>query len=432
MPVRQKKKWVGFLLALAAAGAAAAGAQYAWKQRPQAAPSIDIPVTRVRRGAVTFTVSARGFLQGGNSHMLAAPMTGSQQLVLTDLRRPGELVEKGDVVAQFDTTDEQFRLREAEADLAEAELQVAQAQHEMEAREEELNHELIRARTDVTLAELEVRRNPLIAALAAKQNLLTLEDARRRLSKLEQDYPARSAAAKASIAIQDAARKKAQVQRDVARRNIEMMTLKAPAAGYVNVERNTQSNFFFPGMQFPLFLVGDQVRAGMNVAQIPDLKSWEITAKIAEQDRGHLAIGQPIEVTVIALPGKTWKAKIKDLGGTTGPAWNRSFECKMSLDEGSPDLRPGMSTRMLVTTQTIPQALYLPAQALFESDGKHYVYQRGAAGFVRKTVSLVRRSESQAVIEGLREGETVALANPEERGAGRKDEPKTATKAMGK
>jgi len=58
-------------------------------------------------------------LQGGNSKMLTAPMVGGSGLVLTSLRRQGELVKAGDVVAEFDTTEQNFKLREAEADLAE-------------------------------------------------------------------------------------------------------------------------------------------------------------------------------------------------------------------------------------------------------------------------------------------------------------------------
>ena len=50
-----------------------------------------------------------------------APMIGGAELFLTQLRQPGELVKKDDIVAAFDTTEQTYKLREAEADLAEAE-----------------------------------------------------------------------------------------------------------------------------------------------------------------------------------------------------------------------------------------------------------------------------------------------------------------------
>ncbi|MEZ5354618.1 MAG: efflux RND transporter periplasmic adaptor subunit [Bryobacteraceae bacterium] len=378
-----------------------------------------VPVTSVKRGDVTFTVVARGELQGGNSKTLTAPMTGSPQLILTTLRKSGDMVAEGEVVAEFDTTEETYKLREAEADLAEAEQQVIQATHEALAKEEELNNELIKTRGDLALAEIECERNPLLPDLVARQNELALEATRDRLRKLEQDYPSRKAAATASIAIQQAARKKAEVAAETARRNIGLMTLKAPMAGYVNVERNTNSNFFFPGMQFPILQVGDTVRAGTGVVQIPDMRSWEITAKISEQDRGLLAAGQPAEIRVVALPGRVFHGRVTNLGGTTGPPWDRRFECKMSLDDPEPELRPGMSTQMVVTTEMLRGVLWIPAQALFESDGRKQVFVQQGEGFVAKEVEMVRGSETRVVVKGLGEGETIATANPSSQSGGR-------------
>ena len=374
-----------------------------------------IPFTAARRTSVGFTIAAKGDLQGGNSKMMTAPMTGSAQLILTELRKPGELVKQGEVIAQFDTTEETFKLREAESDLAEAEQQVLQAQNETLAKEEELNAEMIKARSDVKLAELDCARNPLISSIAAKQNDLALAAAKDRLDKLERDYPQRKAAASASIAIQEAGRKKATVQADTAKRNIEMMTLKAPVPGYVNIERNTNSNWFFPGMTFPLYQMGDSVRPGMGVAQIPDLASWEVTARIAELDRGHLSSGQAASFTVVALPDREYKGKVTNLGGTTGPPWDRRFECKLSLDNPTPDLRPGMSVQIIVETGRLDGVIAIPAQALFERDGKPYVYLKSPQGFTPQDVKMVRRSESQVVVEGLNDGQLVALANPDQK-----------------
>ncbi len=391
-----------------------------------------VPATAVRRTSVIFSITAKGDLQGGSSKMMAAPMTGSPQLVLTDLRKPGELVQESDIVAQFDTTEESFKLREAEADLAEAEQQVIQAETESLAKQEELNGELIKARSEVKVAELDCARNPLLSTIQAKQNDLALAAAREQLSKLEGDYPQRKAAATASMAMQEAGRKKAAVQAETARKNIEKMTLKAPVAGYVNVERNTNSNWFFPGMTFPLYQIGDSVRAGMAVVQIPDLATWEVTARIAEQDRGHLSVSQPAEFTIVALPGRTYKGKVTNLGGTTGPPWDRRFECKLALQNPTPELRPGMSARIVVETGRLEGVLAIPAQALFERDGKPYVYLKTASGYTPRDVKLIRRSESQVVIEGISAGQLVAMANPEQKKQDKPNSNGSATKAIAK
>ena len=409
------------LIALAA-GARSVPRLFEKINKPDPTP---LPSTRVRTGDVTFTVTADGALQGGNSRMLTAPMAGGGTLTLTELRKSGELVKKDDVVAEFDTTDETYKLRQAEADLAEAEQQVIQAENEAKAKQEEIEYELITARGELKQAEIEVMANPIRAALTAKQNDITLEGARNKLAKLERDYPQRKAAASASIAIQEAARKKAQVLADTARRNIEMMTLRAPADGYVNVERNTNTNFFFSGMVLPLFQVGDQVRPGMAVAQIPDLDSWDVSAQIAETDRGHLSVGLSADIRVIALPGRKFAAKVKDLGGTTGPPWQRRFECKLALLQAAPELRPGMSARIVVTLETLKNVMWLPAQALFEQGGRTFVYARQGERFLAKDVKLVRRGESQVVITGLQPDEEVALASPDQKD--QKDQKKQAS-----
>jgi multidrug efflux pump subunit AcrA (membrane-fusion protein) len=295
-----------------------------------------------------------------------------------------------------------------------------------------LEYEVIKARAEVKLAELETRRNPLVAAILAQQNDLALKDARERLARIERDYAQRKAAARASVAVQEAARKKAEIQAATARANIEKMTLKAPASGYVNVEKNTNSNFFYDGMQFPLYQVGDQVRSGMAVAQIPDLEQWEATAQLAESDRGHLAAGQGAEVRVVALRGRKLRAKVVDVGGTMGPPWNRRFECKLKLEEAAGELRPGMSAVIAITTETLRGVLWVPAQALFERGGQSYVYVDGERGWQARNVKLVRKSESQVVVEGVKEGERVALANPEDQDKGGTGRKGGAMKAMGK
>ena len=404
----------GAALTLVAVTLIAWGGLKLYKKEPALHVSGDVPITNVRRGTVTFTVTARGELQGGQSEMLTAPMMGGSELILTFLRNPGELVKEGDVVAQFDTTEQEFKQKEAEADLAEAEQQVIQAQADGQAKEEEAQYDLAQARADLRQAELEARRNPLLATIAARQNTLAVEADRDKLRQLEHDAPNRQATATAGIAIQEAARNKAKVQAETARRNIESMTLRAHRAGYVSIQQNSSSNFMFTGMQLPSYQLGDSVRPGMAVAQIPDLNSWEATARIGELDRGHLAEGQRVNISVIAVPEKSYTGRVKNIGGTIGPPWDRHFDCKVALDNASPELRPGMSAKIVITTETLPNVLWLPAQAVFESDGRAFVYVQSPTGFVPGDIKVVRRSESQVVLTGLKENQMVAMASPDQ------------------
>jgi hypothetical protein len=83
--------------------------------------------------------------------------------------------------------------------------------------------------------------------------------------------------------------------------------------------------------------------------------------------------------------------------------------------------------------ETIKNALWLPAQALFESDSRTFVYVKSGRGFVAHDVKLVRRSESRVVLTGLREGDEVSLASPDETGdASKKSDSGSPTKAVAK
>ena len=373
----------------------------------------EIPTTKVRKGKVTITVSARGELQGGNSEMLTAPMVGSD-LPITYLREPGELVNPGDVVVQFDATAQEFNLREAEADLAEAEQQVIKADADAQASIEEARYLTLSTAADVKLAELEVRKNPILAAIPARQNVVALDAAKNRQSQADKDFKNKQAAAGAGVAIQRAAVEKSRVLAQTAQRQIDSMALKAKTAGYVNVQPNSNQNNVYYGQQLPDFHIGDTARSGQAVAQIPDMSRWEVSASIPELDRGHLDAGQKVTIRAAAIPGREFRGHVKSLGGTSGQPWDRRFECRIALEETGPELRPGMTSNIVITVEALDDVLWIPSQALFESDGRAFVFARTPQGFVSHDVKLVRRSESQAVITGIGEGEQVALSNPDQ------------------
>jgi hypothetical protein len=397
-----------------------------------AATVSETPTTRVKRGPVAITVTARGELQGGKPEMLVAPMVGSDALTVTELSPSGDVVHEGDVVVQFDTTQQEYNQREAEADLAEAQQKVIQTVAENQASDEEALAAVEAAKTSVKVAELEVRRNPFLAAMKARDNEIALEALRNRLKQAEQDLGNKKTTGNAALAIQRAGENKARTMATMAQKSIESMTLKAKTSGYVNLQPNTSGSFMLTmGMVLPSVQIGDTVRPGMAVAQIPDMQNWEVSAKIAEVDRGHLAVGQAVAVSVVALARKTFPAHVTSLGNSTGQPWDRRFDCRMSLDQAGPELRPGMSSTLIITAEKLDDVLWVPSQALFERDGRAFVYLKAASGFTPRDVSLVKRTESQVVLTGLNEGDTVALSNPSEQNKPAA-QPQSAMKAIPK
>ena len=393
--------------------------------------AVPIPTTRVRRGDITFTITAKGALKGGNSEVLTAPMAGGGDMHITWLRHSGEVVHAGDVVVKLDTTEQQYKLREAEADLAEAQQHVLDAQATLEAQKEEDSYALLKAKSDVRQAELETRKNPLVAAITARQNDMALAQARETLTELQKNLVNHEATNQAAIATQKAAESKADVQAATARQNIESMTLTAHRGGYIALKTSQPRGIYF-GQALPLLQVGDTVGPGLALAEIPDLNNWEVVATIGELDRGHLAVGQQADVTIVPVPGRHYVGRIKDLGGTTGSPWDRHFDCHITLVNASPELRPGMSAQIVITTESMRNVLWVPAQAIFDRDGKSFVYVPSGKGFVPRDVKLVRRGESQAVVSGLAEHQVVALANPDEQAKKGGAAPASASQAIRK
>ncbi len=412
-----RKSWIrklaGFILAAVLVGAAALFAFRAYRSLSTSSEAA-IPTVKVQRGDLSLAITAKAELRGGNPQVLTAPMTGEADMHITTVRKPGDQLKAGDVVVQLNTSEQEFKLKEAQADLAEADQHLIQASAQREADKEEDHYAIEKAEADIKVAELDVRKNPLLATIVAKQNDLALEAARDHLAQLQKNIANRQATGDASIAIQQAGRAKALAQIKTATSNIEAMTLRAQRPGYASIKPISPNGIVFRGMVLPPFQAGDSVRPGMAIAEIPDFNNWELTATMEELDRGHIAIGDNVAITVVAVPGHKFHGKVKNLGGTTDSLWDRHFECKISLDDPVPALRPGMSALIVMTTDEMRNVLWLPAQALFEADGRTFVYLRTGKSFATKDVKLVRRNETRAIVSGLKEGQEVALSNPTE------------------
>lgn len=410
-PLKRSAFWIVVAAVVVAAGWGA------WRgYRVLTAPaSANVPVAEVRHGEIRFNVYAQGTLTGGNSEVLTAPMVNGDTLSIRDILETGSLVKPGEVVAQFDTSAQEYNLKQAQAALAQAQQQVLGAQATAAAQTEDDAYQLIKAQYDVQRTELQVRKNPILAAVDAQKNDLNLAAAREHLRQLQQDVASRKANNQASIALQEAAERKAQSDASTAEANIAAMSLKATRGGYMSIRENMRNGF--NGLAVPVYQIGDVTDPGLAIAEIPDTTSWELNVTVSELDRGHIAVGQAATAEFDPLPGQSFPARVKSMGGATGPPWNRQVKCVLELLRTSPALKPGLSAKVIITTQTLPDALYVPSQAVFGPDGANYVYVRANGQFARRPIKVLSRSESQVVLQGVRAGDVIALANPEQTSA---------------
>ena len=77
-------------------------------------------------------------------------------------------------------------------------------------------------------------------------------------------------------------------------------------------------------------------------------------------------------------------------------------------------LRPGLLADVEIEVEKIPDVLHVPAQAVFNKDGKYTVFVQGKDGkFTAREVQLIKQSESTMVLSGgVQPGEIIAMSDP--------------------
>jgi HlyD family secretion protein len=123
---------------------------------------------------------------------------------------------------------------------------------------------------------------------------------------------------------------------------------------------------------------GIQNTVGSLLYQISDLAVITAEVKVDETDIVNVKLGQPAEVTIDAIPNKTFKGKVTEIGqsavgrtsgttsgtSTTTTEEAKDFKVVVTLDNPPPGMRPGLSTTAKITTATRPNAVTIPIQAL--------------------------------------------------------------------
>jgi HlyD family secretion protein len=378
-----------------------------------------VPTAKVVRGPLKLTVYATGELRAGRTVNLMAPPAGGT-LRIVKLIQTGTPVKKDDVVLEFDAADQQYQLEQAKSDLAEAEQQIVKMRADQAVQASQDKLDMLTARYNVRRGELDTAGNEFIGAIDAQKNELTLEENRRRLQQLEQDATARKATAEAALAVVFERRNKAELAMKRAQGIIDNLAVKAPTDGVVSVKENRDGQFFFfSGMVLPQYREGDSTFAGRNIADIVESGKMEVRAKVTETDRDNLQQGQLATVVVDALPGRTFTAKVGSLG--TGASRGnffetsavRQFDISLQLDQPDPQMRAGSSVRVVIDGREVKDAVHVPRQAIFEKNGKNYVFLQIGERFDRRDVKVVNVTESRAVITGLNEGDVIALVDPD-------------------
>ncbi|MEP6916774.1 MAG: HlyD family efflux transporter periplasmic adaptor subunit [Acidobacteriota bacterium] len=405
-------------LGLLAAAGAAAVAVPALPARGNA-----VPTARVIKGPLKLTVHATGELRAGRTVTLVTPAVGGMLRIVT-LIPTGVALKAGDTVVEFDPADQQYALEQARSELAEAEQEIVKMQADAAVQGAQDDVALLTARFDVRRAELDASGNEFIGTLEAQKNVLSHEEAQRRLAQLLEDLKSRAATNRASLSVVQEKRTKAQIAMQRAQQVIESLVIRAPFDGVVSLKENRDASggMFFWGMVLPEYRAGDQIWPGRPVADVIEAGRMEVRAKIDESDRPNLVAEQPALVEVDALPNEKFTARIGQLAGLASRAnffessgVTRLFDVTLQFDQPDPRLKAGVSAKVTLDGKEVPNALHVPRQAVFDKNGKNHVFVKTGDRFEAREVKVEQRTESRLGITGLAEGTEIALVDPNAR-----------------
>lgn len=316
------------------AGALAAGGYFVWQSLPEDEQSFAL--AEVQRGDLVVKTYLRGELRAVRSLTLTAPNIGTQSQI-TQLAPMGALATRGDLIFELDDSERVAALEDSLLSVEQIQENLKKAEAELEIRKSQDEVEIVQANFQVRRAELEVQRNELLADIDARKNELTLEEARRRKQKLEADIENRLKQRESELAVLREQLNKAQLDVDRDKRRIAQSRVLAPLTGLVAILQNRSGGRGGFGQSLPEIREGDQIPAGMSVAQLLDLSEMELLTRVEESERANLREGQEVLIRLDAIPDKTVTGTIKRLGNTasanifSGEAVKK-FECVIGID----------------------------------------------------------------------------------------------------
>jgi macrolide-specific efflux system membrane fusion protein len=369
--------WIAVVV-IVAGGAAFAGLRY-WAPSQAA---VEPPTVAVERGDVEQTVLASGALQANAVTSVGAEVSGTIQTLSVKL---GDVVNKGDAIAEIDSVNQQNAVKSAEASLANMKAQLSAKQ------------------ADLKTAQAAVERSDKLAA----QNLLSDADMMTAQATL--------ASAEAAIASLEAQIMQAELAVDSARLDLERTKITAPVSGTIVAVMVTE---------------GQSVNAAQSaptIVKIADLDTMLIKAQISEAASTRVPPGQHATVTIRGAPNTRINATL--LSGEPAPDAITTSDTGLSTSDNAvyyngifsvanPDhrLRIAMTAQVTIVIDERKDVLTLPASAL-GSAGRNGLYRVGvydeASGKTRTAEVKVglNHNLTAELTEGLSEGDRVVAGS---------------------
>jgi HlyD family secretion protein len=408
------------LVVLASAGGAAA-----WVYRnTRVEAKLELPSATARRGEFQVIVRSRGELVALHSVELIAPFNVPGLQIAWQVPANSE-VKTGDLVVKFDSSQAQGQLREMEAALKQAQAGLEQAITEAKTTADQDKNDLANSQVSVSKAELEASKEEIVSRLQAEESRIDLGVAQEQLKSEQAKIALHVHVAESKTASLTRQRDKAQQDIEVTKERLSKMEMHAPSSGVIEYLNNYSQGW----INAKPYKVGDQVWGGSAIAELPDLTSLAMNGKLEEIDRGRVAAGQDVLITVDPFPEKTYKGKLSGISPLVEQTFEwpptRNFRAMGSFEDRDARLRPSMNGRLDIIIERIPDAISIPAAALFTHMGRPTVYVERSGGWAPREVQVIARNPDEVAIKGIEGGTKVAMAEPDAA-------PKTDSKAGSK
>lgn len=320
--------------------------------------TLDVITARVvERAVFRSTVTASGEIVATRYADVGSSAMGR----IVSLRvKEGDRVRAGEVVAVIDPV-------QAEAESAAARANLQSLNEEIRGAERAAGA----ARADVVAAEARARE--------AEQTLARVRDlaAQALVSRAELDAAqasfettaaqvaaARAAAARVAQGVEAARARARQANAQAARaRDVLAKTrIESPIDGTVTSLGVREGE---------MVVIGIQNQPGTTLMTISDLADIDAEVKVAEADVLRLAVGQPANVVLEAIPGRTFPGKVVEIGASAlqTPAQGaavaaREFRVVVRLDTADTALRTGLTCDAEILTEERRNVLTVPLQAV--------------------------------------------------------------------
>ncbi|RJF98193.1 efflux RND transporter periplasmic adaptor subunit [Noviherbaspirillum saxi] len=247
----------------------------------------------------------------------------------------------------------------------------------------------------------QVRKGQVLVAFDSTVNQAEVLQAKAELGIAKANFERNADLAKQNF-ISDRARDESQANVQVlqaklalAEAKLSKLEIKAPFSGIVGIRTVS---------------VGDYVKDGADLVNLEDISSVKVDFRVPERYADLVQKGQAIEVTVDALPGKPFKARVDAIDPQVDST-GRSALLRGRIENPEGRLKPGMFARVRLILAERDNALMIPEEAIVPQAGKVTVWKLVDGKAVRTEVKTgLRRAAKVEILEGLSAGDTVITA----------------------